>query len=177
MWTAPLTILLSLIILSACATAVPAVASEGKNLEQNKVTEGKSSSETEGNWNVVVKMLDDCIEKDFLSCVGVKLVTAIQRAAKMSDISIIDGVNIIKTEDVDDGGNGRAILAEEEIQNSLDQDPAHKTARLLEYLVEAASRFFKSHAIQFKLPELSSDHLQRALEEGESRTIIPVIIY
>lgn len=164
---APLTALLWLIVLSGFATAVPTVASEGKNLEYNEVEGGKSSSETGGNWNVVLKMLDDCAEKEFFSCVGVRLVTAIDRAAKMSDIRVIDGVSIIKTEDIDDGGNGRAIMGEEELQNSLDQNPADKTARLLEYLVEAASRFFNSHAIQFKLPELSSDQLQKTLEEGK----------
>jgi hypothetical protein len=119
-------------------------------------------------------MLDDCADKEFLSCVGVKVVTAIDRAAKMSDIRVIDGVTIIKTEEVDEGENGRAFMTEEELQNSLDQEPAEKTSRLLEYLVEVASKFFKSHAIQFKLPELSSDRLQRALEEGESRNYYPI---
>jgi hypothetical protein len=176
-WITPLTALLSLIILSAHVTAVPTVAIEGKNLEDNEVAQGKSSSGSDGNWNVMMKMLDDCADKDFLSCVGVKVVTAIDRAAKMSDISVIDGVSIIKTEDIDDGGNGRALMTEEELQNSLDQDPAEKTSRLLEFLVEAASRFFKSHAIQFKLPELSSDQFQRAFQEGESKIIIPLIIY
>jgi phosphoribosylaminoimidazole carboxylase (NCAIR synthetase) len=168
----PLTAFLALIILSASAIAVPAVASEGENLEYNEVVQGKSSSATERNWNVVMKMLDDCADKEFLSCVGVKVVTAIDRAAKMSDISVIDGVTIIKTEDVDDGKNGRALMTEEELQNSLDQEPEEKTSRLLEYLVEVASKFFRTHAIQFKLPELSSDRLQRAFEEGESQKLI-----
>lgn len=118
-----------------------------------------------------MKMLEDCADKEFLSCVGVKVVTAIDRAAKMSDIRVIDGVTIIKTEEVD----GRALMTEEELQNSLEEEPAEKTSRLLEYLVEVASKFFKSHAIQFKLPELSSDRLQRALEEGESKDYYPTI--
>lgn len=168
-WITPLTAFLSLIILSTCATAVPTVASEGKNLEYNEVVQGKSSSGTEGNWNVVMKMLDDCADKEFLSCVGVKVVTAIDRAAKMSDIRIIEGVTIVKTEDIDDEENGRAFMTEEELENSLDQEPSEKTSRLLEYLVDVASRFFRSHAIQFKLPELSSDRLQRALQEARGK--------
>jgi hypothetical protein len=169
-WITPLTAFLSLIILSACATAVPTVASAGKNLEYNEVVQGKSSSGTEGNWNVVMKMLDGCADKEFLPCVGVKVVTAIDRAAKMSDIRIIDGVTIVKTDDIDDEENGRAFMTEEELQNSLDNEPDEKTSRLLEYLVEVGSRFFRSHAIQFKLPELSSDRLQRELQEGEFKT-------
>jgi hypothetical protein len=172
-WITPLTAFLSLIILIACVTAVPTVASAGKNLEYNEVVQGKSISGTEGNWNVVMKMLDDCADKEFLSCVGVKVVTAIDRAAKMSDIQVIDGVTIVKTDDMDDEKNGRALMTEEELENSLDQEPADKTSRLLEYLVEVSSKFFRSHAIQFKLPELSSDRLQRAFEEGESKTSYP----
>lgn len=168
-WITPLAALLSLIILSEHATAVPTIPSEGKNLQDNEVVGGKSSSGDEGNWNFMIRMIDDCSEKDFLSCVGVKVVTALDRGAKMSDIQVIDGLSLIKTQDVDDERNGRALLTEEELQNSLDQDPTQKTSRLLEYLVEVASRFFNSHALQFKLPQFSPDQVQRALQEGESQ--------
>jgi hypothetical protein len=168
-WITTLTGLLSLIILSSYATAVPTVSSEGKNVADNEVVKGKSILGDEGNWNFVMKLLDDCGDKDFFSCMGVKLVTAMDRAEKMSDIKIVDGVSLVKTQDTDDGRSGRALLTEEEVQNSLDHDPAQKTSRLLEFLVEVASRFFKSHVIQFKLPQLSPDDVQRAFQEGKSK--------
>jgi hypothetical protein len=117
----------------------------------------------------MMKLLDDCADKDFFSCMGVKLVTAMDKAEKISDIKIVDGVSLVKTQDTDDGRSGRALLTEEEVQNSLDHDPAQKTSRLLEFLVEVASRFFKSHVIQFKLPQLSPDDVQRAFQEGKSK--------
>jgi len=167
----PLTGLLSLLILSSYATAVPAVSSEGKNIALNEVVNGKSIPGDEGNWNFIMKLLDDCADKEFFSCMGVKLVTAMDRAEKMSDIKVVDGVSLVKTQDLDDGRSGRALLTEEEVQNSLDHDPAQKTSRLLEFLVEVASRFFKSHVIQFKLPQLSSDDVQRAFQEGKSKAV------
>lgn len=170
-WITPLTGLLSLLILSPYATAVPAVSSEGKNVAFNEVEKGKSIPVDEGNWNFMMKFLDDCADKDFFSCMGVKLVTAMDRAEKMSDIKVVDGVSLVKTQDLDDGRSSRALLTEEEVQNSLDHDPAQKTSRLLEFLVEVASRFLKSHVIQFKLPQLSPDDVQRAFEEGKSKTV------
>jgi hypothetical protein len=158
-----------LILLSSYATAVPTVSSEGRNVADNEVVKGKSIPGDDGNWNFVMKLLDDCADKDFLSCMGVKLVTAMDRAQKMSDIKVVDGVSLVRTQELDDGRSGRALLTEEEIQNSLDHDPAQKTSRLLEFLVEVASRFFKSHVIQFKLPQLSPDDVQRAFEEGKSK--------
>jgi hypothetical protein len=154
-------------ILSGYVTALPTVSSEGKNLEDNEVEEARNVFRFEGNWNFLTKMIDDCVEKDLFSCMGVKVVTAMDRAAKLSDIQVTDGVSLIKVQDADDGRNSRALMSEEEIQNSLDQDPAQKTSRLLEYLVEVAARFFKSHVIQFKLPQFSPDQVQRALQEGE----------
>ena len=168
-WITPLTGLLSLIILSSYATAVPTVLSEGKNVADNEVVKGKSIPGDEGNLNFMMKLLDDCADKDFFSCMGVKLVTAMDRAEKIPDIKIVDGVSLVKTQDTDDGRSGRALLTEEEVQNSLDHDPAQKTSRLLEFLVEVASRFFKSHVIQFKLPQLSPDDVQRAFQEGKSK--------
>jgi hypothetical protein len=167
----PLTAILLLIILPEYATAVPAVPFEGKNIEDNEVTGSRSSPGDDGNWNFMIRTIDDCAEKDFLSCMGVKVVTALDRATRMSDIHVIDGVSLIKNQDVDDGRNGRALITEEELQNSLDQDPEQKTSRLLEYLVEVAARFFKSHSLQFKFPQFSPDQVQRALQEGKSINI------
>jgi hypothetical protein len=176
-WITPLAALLLLIILSEYATAVPTVSSEGNNLEDNEVAGRRGSSGEEGNWNFMIKMIDDCAEKDFLSCMGVKMVTALDRAARMSDIQVIDSVSLIKIQDIDDERNGRALMTEEEIQNSLENDPSQKTSRLLDFLVEVASRFFKSHALQFKFPQFSPDQVQRALQEGESRNITSYFLY
>jgi hypothetical protein len=175
-WITPLTVLLSLIILSSYVTAVPTVLSEGRNVADNEVVKGKSIPGDEGNWNFVMKLLDDCADRDFLSCMGVKLVTAMDRAQKMSDIKVVDGISLVKTQELDDGRSGRALLTEEEVQNSLDHDPSQKTSRLLEFLVDVASRFFKSHVIQFKLPQLSPDDVQRAFEEGKSKAVSLVLL-
>lgn len=168
-WITPLTAILSLILLSSNATAVPTASFEGKNIADNEVVNGKNIPGDEGNWNFMMNMIDDCADKDFFSCMGVKIVTAMDRADKMSDIQVIDGVSLVKAQHLDDGRNGRALLTEEDVQNSLDQDPAQKTSRLLEFLVEVASRFFKSHVIQFKLPQFSPDDVQRALQEARGK--------
>jgi hypothetical protein len=167
-WITPLSGLLSLIILSSNTAAVPAISLEGKNVVDNEVT-GKSIHGDDGNWNFMMKLLDDCADKDFFSCMGVKLVTAMDRAEKLSDIQVVDGVSLVKTQDADGAISGRALLTEEEVHNSLEHDPSQKTSRLLEYIVEVASRFFKNHVIQFKLPKFSPDDVQRALQEGKSK--------
>lgn len=176
-WIIPLTGLLSLIILSSNATAVPTVSFEGRNVAENEIEKGKNIPGDERNWNFMMKLLNECDDKDFFSCMGVKFVTAMDRAEKMSDIQVIDGVSLVKTQDLDDGRSGRALLTEEEVQNSLDQDPTQKTSRLLEFLVEVASRFFKSHVIQFKLPQFSPEDVQSSLQEGKSKAVSLYLLF
>ncbi|KAJ4450974.1 hypothetical protein ANN_02409 [Periplaneta americana] len=177
-WIFEAAAILLLIILSEHASAVPF---DGKNVEDNEVSGSRSSSGDDGNWSFMMKTLEDCAEKDLFQCMGVKVVSAMDKAARMADIQVVEGISLIKTQDLDDGRNGRALMTEEEIQNSLEKDPSQKTSRLLEFLVETAARFFKTHVLQFKLPQFSPEQVQRALQEARGKkkilkAILPIVL-
>ncbi|PSN49205.1 hypothetical protein C0J52_16940 [Blattella germanica] len=171
--------LLVAILDSACS--VPAVAFPGKNFEENEVESGRNRPGEGSNWNVLMRVLEDCAEKDLVQCIGIKTITAMDRAARMADIQVLDGVSLIKNGEVEDARDGRALMSEDEIQNSLEQDPSQKTSRLVEYLVRAAARFLNTHVLQFKLPEFEPEQVQRALSEARGKkkmlkALLPIIM-
>ncbi|XP_067007007.1 uncharacterized protein [Anabrus simplex] len=165
---------LLLLVLPVIVSSVPL---QQQVPEDNEV-DGRSSTE-DGNWKIVAKILDDCAEKDMTSCLGVKAVTALERAARMRNIDLMDGVSLVKTSEAE--ASGRALVTENDVQNSLDQEPSQKTARLIDMIFEAAARFLKTHSIQFRLPQAVPEQIQRALDEGRGKkkilkTLLPLIL-
>lgn len=110
------------------------------------------------------KLISECRKSDWGTCLGVKAVTLMNRAARMDEVSLVDGVvSFVSSGEID--RTGRA-LSESELENSLPEETSQKTSRLFDLFLDAALRFFKSHSLQFKLPETAPAELQRAFEEG-----------
>lgn len=127
-----------------------------------------ADSEDKGGLKVFAKVLEDCNSEDYskiASCLGVKTIVALDRAARAGSIDLISGVKLVKTEDAESLRNGRS-LTEEDIQNSIDAEPTERSSRLLDLLFESATKFLQSHSLEFKFPQTSPQELQRAFEEG-----------
>ncbi|XP_072155172.1 uncharacterized protein [Bemisia tabaci] len=124
-----------------------------------------------GGLKVFAKVLEDCNSEDYskiASCLGVKTIVALDRAARAGSIDLISGVKLVKTEDAESLRNGRS-LTEEDIQNSIDAEPTERSSRLLDLLFESATKFLQSHSLEFKFPQTSPQELQRAFEEGRGK--------
>ncbi|CAG2055471.1 unnamed protein product [Timema podura] len=155
-------------------------------LEENKIEDNEIPEERgfagDASWEMANRLLDECGERDMVTCLGVKAVAVLDRAARMTKIKLMDGVTFVKTGDADDNRNGRALMTEAEIQNSIDQDPDQKTTRLIDLFLEAATSFLQSHVLQFKMPDAATQPLQRALQEtgrGKKKlikTLLPLLL-
>ncbi|KAG8328202.1 uncharacterized protein LOC124359692 [Homalodisca vitripennis] len=148
--------------------------------EENEVI-GRSA-DSSGGWKLVSKVMSDCGSEDVsevMNCLGVKAVAVLDRAARMGNIEVYSGVTLSKNTEVpEDGRNGRALLTETEITQSLPQDPTARTARVMDLLYDATVRFLQSHTLQFKLPQGAPESFSRALEEGRGKLkkkLFPII--
>ena len=162
-WISTAVSVVVLIILFEHAAAVPTVSFPG---DSNKVESERRIGEEDANWGVLYRALEECVEKDVIECLGVKAVTAMDRASRMANIQVAEGVSFVQSPDFDDRRNSRSFFSENEVQNSLDQEPEEKSSRLVEFLVDAFTRVMRSHNLQFNLRELIPGQVQRALQEG-----------
>lgn len=138
--------------------------------EDNEVY-GRSTEYSSG-WRLVSKVMSECGSDDIaevMNCLGVKAVAILDRAARMGNIEILSGINLNKNTEVpEDNRNGRALMTENEISQSLPQDPTQRTSRLMDLLYDATVRFLQSHTLQLKMPEGAPESFSRALEEGNN---------
>ncbi|XP_026678299.1 uncharacterized protein LOC103507677 isoform X2 [Diaphorina citri] len=109
----------------------------------------------------------DCNNDDFskiTSCLGVKAVTAIDRASRMHTISLVPGITLLNE---DTERNSRSLVTEEEVTSQLEKE-GDKSGRLLEMIFDNAAKFLQTHTVQFKLP-MASEEVSRALDEGRGK--------
>ncbi len=129
----------------------------------------RTARKEDGKWKIASKLIEDCMGAEYsemANCFGVKAVAIIDRAARMNTISIVPGISFVA--DTDElQRSGRALMTEEEIENSISTDPNEKSSKLFDLLFDSVTRFLDSHTLQFRLPKSSSFELQRAMDEGK----------
>ncbi|XP_070507762.1 uncharacterized protein Osi14 [Chironomus tepperi] len=136
----------------ACAFAAPGVI-------DNRVESDSS--------NKMMQYFGSCFDnEDITTCLTVKGIAALNRAARASNIQITKGV--VLTRDPTYARSGKA-LSENEIVTSLPSENEERSSRLFEMATESVSEFLKSHSLQFKLPEETTQEVSRALEEGRGK--------
>jgi hypothetical protein len=113
------------------------------------------------------RIYNDCSQRDVSSCLKMKLVTALDRAAKsLSDLKMFEGVTFARDPSAvsDESVDGKPV-SEAELEASLPRGLEDKEDHLDELIMEKILAFFKSHVLQFKLP--SAEEVQRSLaDEG-----------
>ncbi|EZA55597.1 hypothetical protein X777_03852 [Ooceraea biroi] len=144
--------LLALVLLAACAAAGP--------------TAGPAQLSQDLN----------CLDQDneLFSCVFVKTVSALDRAARSSDFEIIDGVTFVRETPMERAGKSLE-KSEQEIMNKLPRDSSDRTIKLLGMLYDSAVSFMKSHSLKLSMPEGS---ISRAMVEGRAKIkkmVLPLI--
>ncbi|XP_011505148.1 PREDICTED: uncharacterized protein LOC105367971 [Ceratosolen solmsi marchali] len=117
----------------------------------------------------------DCFqnEDDMFSCMAVKLVSSIERAARSADLNIVDGITFIRDTPLE--RSGKSLKPEKEVLSELPREAADRTLELATMLYESAVSFFKSHSLKVNIPEGS---MSRALVEGRAKIkkmILPLI--
>ncbi|XP_055587748.1 uncharacterized protein LOC129740164 [Uranotaenia lowii] len=145
------------VALLACAMAAPAPAEE-------------SSSSTSA-LHMALKYFGSCIEQDEMgTCLAVKGITALNRAARAANIEILPGVTFQRDPSVPADRQGKSI-SENEIISTLPADGEEKSDTLFDMAVESAERLFAGRSIQFKLPQDASENIARSIEEGRLKKL------
>lgn len=118
----------------------------------------------------VMRLYEDCQRSDgILPCLKKKAILFFDRAARMEEIPLIDGVDIVKTSDVD-----MVPISENDIDANLPRNLDSKDEILSEMLWDRIAAFANSRTIQLSLPKMSGDELNKGVEEGEMFTVLLV---
>ncbi|XP_015525065.1 uncharacterized protein LOC107228200 isoform X2 [Neodiprion lecontei] len=108
----------------------------------------------------------DCLNhEDMFSCIAVKSINFLGRAARSSDIQLIDGVTFVRDVPMERGG--KVLETETELINELPREVVDKTFKLASMMFESVVSFLKSHSLKLSLPEGS---IARTIEEARAKT-------
>lgn len=117
----------------------------------------------------VYKVIQECGDKDLSICLKMRALTYVDRALRRSDdISIIDGITLVKSDTSNEayrGLNGRA-LSQDELDASLPKNVEEKNTQVENLLFDRVARFLETHTLQLKVPQSSISEMKRSLEEG-----------
>ncbi|XP_076241651.1 DUF1676 domain-containing protein Osi14 [Calliopsis andreniformis] len=118
----------------------------------------------------------DCLEQEsaLFSCIFVKAVSTLDRAARSSDIEIFDGVKFVRETPME--RSGKDLKTEVDIMNELPKDTSDRAIKLASMLYESAMSLMKSHSLKLSMPEEGS--ISRAFSEGRGKMkkiILPLI--
>jgi len=170
--------LVALVVLGVAVTVASGAVADVRP-EENEVY-GRGSEGSAG-WRMVSRVMSECGGEDVtevMNCLAVKAVAVLDRAARMGNIELLSGVTLSKNPEAEDNRNGRALLTEAQIVQGLPQEPAQRTARLMDLLYDATVRLLQSHTLQLKMPQGAPESFSRALEEGRGKLkkkIFPIV--
>lgn len=116
---------------------------------------GKSESTTSSIWDdfdFVYRTYQSCGSTDLSVCLKLKLVTAMDRAARsMQSVNIMNGIRFVKVaggNDDEKAAPSSPIANEEELMLTLPRSTEGKESALTSLLWNRVSSFFKSHTLQ-----------------------------
>ncbi|PBC33588.1 hypothetical protein APICC_00758 [Apis cerana cerana] len=125
----------------------------------------------------------DCFEQEnaLFSCISVKTVSMLDRAARSSDIDIIDGVKFVRETPKEKikvistrshlslpvERNGKDLKTEVDIMNELPRDASDRAIKLMGMMFDSVMSFVRSHSLKLSMPEEGS--ISRALDEGRAK--------
>ncbi|XP_053953316.1 uncharacterized protein LOC128860085 [Anastrepha ludens] len=146
----------SLLIVN-CAWAAPSV-------QDNRI-EGENG----GTLALAARYLGSCFEvEDMTTCLAVKGITALNRAARSNNIELVSGVSFKRDSAASVARSGKA-LSENEIYAQLPENPEERSGRLVDIAMENAADFLGSHSLEMKIPTEATQEVARALDEGRGK--------
>lgn len=109
-----------------------------------------------------MRIYEDCQRSDgLLPCLKKKAILFFDRAARTSNIPLVDGVEIVKTSDPE-----VTPISENDIESNLPRNLADKNEALSDMLWDRIAAFANSRTIQLSLPRISGQDLNKGVEEG-----------
>ncbi|XP_030562934.1 uncharacterized protein LOC115764188 [Drosophila novamexicana] len=143
------------LLAASCAWAAPGV-------QDSRV-------ESDNTLGRAARYLGACFESDDMAtCLAVKGITALNRAARSNNIELINGVTFQRDPASPVQRSGKS-LSEQDIYAELPQNNEERNSRLVDLAISSASDFLSSHNLEFKLPAETTQQVARALDEGRGK--------
>ncbi|XP_023163726.2 uncharacterized protein LOC111594595 [Drosophila hydei] len=144
-----------LVLVASCAWAAPSV-------QDNRV-------ESDNTLGRAARYLGACLESDDLTtCLAVKGITALNRAARSNNIELINGVTFQRDPASPVQRSGKS-LSEQDIYAELPQNGDERNGRLVDLAISSATDFLSTHNLEFKLPAETTQQVARSLDEGRAK--------
>lgn len=113
----------------------------------------------------VMRIYEECRRSDgFVPCLKKKAILFFDRAARMENIPLIDGVDVVKTSEPE-----VSPVSEKEMEATLPRNLQDKDEALSEMLWNRIAAFANSRTIQLSLPKMTGKELNQGVVEGRGK--------
>ncbi|KPJ20264.1 hypothetical protein RR48_04862 [Papilio machaon] len=112
----------------------------------------------------VMRMYEDCQHSNLIPCLKKKAILFFDRAARMDSIPVVNGIDIVKGSDIE-----MPPISENEIDSNLPRGLGSEDETLSAMLWDKIAAFANSRTVQFSLPKMSGEELNRGVEEGRGK--------
>ncbi|KAL7729440.1 hypothetical protein ACLKA6_009002 [Drosophila palustris] len=143
------------LLVASCAWAAPSV-------QDNRI-------ESDNTLGRAARYLGACFESDDMAtCLAVKGITALNRAARSNNIELVNGVTFQRDPASPVQRSGKS-LSEQDIYADLPQNSEERNGRLVDMAISSVSDFLTTHNLEFKMPAETTQQVARALDEGRAK--------
>ncbi|XP_008548241.1 uncharacterized protein LOC103571745 [Microplitis demolitor] len=121
-----------------------------------------------GELRYVYQIYKECSGDEMSSCLKLRLITAMDRVSRSAQLNIAEGVTVVRDENSPRDKIEEAPKTPQEIEASLPRALEDKEDALNSMIFDKFVRFFQSHTLKLKLPNV--EELSRSLtEEGRGK--------
>jgi hypothetical protein len=122
--------------------------------------------ESDSGMSKMFSYFGSCMDgsSDLTTCLAVKGITALNRAARAQNLEIMSGISLARDPSFN-ARSGKAI-SENDVLSSLPDSQEQKSDRLYTMFLESMNNFFGSRNLVVKLP---SEEVARAIDEGRTK--------
>ncbi|XP_034949933.1 uncharacterized protein Osi8 [Chelonus insularis] len=155
------------LLLLVVATTARSTESNSKTNSIDEQTGRSSSNGIFAELRSVYQVYKDCSGDELSACLKLKLLSSMDRVARSTQLNIAEGVTIVKDDNSQDKFE-EAPKTPQEIEASLPRSLEDKEDALNTMIFDKIVRFFQSHTLKLKLPNV--EELSRSLtEEGRGK--------
>lgn len=122
-----------------------------------------------GDLRYVYQVYKECSGAELSPCLKLKLLSAIDRVSRSVQLNVADGIILVQDESAANESESEKSL--QEIEASLPRALEDKEDALNGMIFDKVAKFFQSHTLKLKLPNV--EELQRSFtEEGKKTSLI-----
>lgn len=122
-----------------------------------------------GDLRNVYQIYKECTGAEMSSCLKLRLLTAIDRVSRSTQLNIVDGITVVKDNTQGQDKQEEIQKTPQEIEESLPRALDDKEDALNNMIFDKVLKFFQSHTLQLKMPNV--DEFSRSLTEEGKQTI------